>query len=58
MVRVKIHLEQKRLIKIFVPSLDMNPSVIQAILLDQDVLRGKKINQYKSIAFYFADLQF
>ena len=58
MVRVKIHLEQRRLIQIFVASLDMNPCLLQVIGLDQDSLRGRKLNQYKSIAFYNADLQF
>ena len=45
--------EQQKLIRIFVLSLDINPSVLQRIGLDHDSLRGKKINQYKSIAFYF-----
>ena len=36
----------------------MNPSVLQGIALDHDSFRGKKINQYKSIAFCFANMQF
>jgi len=50
-VRVEIHLEQQRLIQIFVASLDMNPSVLQRTGLEHDKLRGKKINQYQNIAF-------
>ena len=36
----------------------MNPSVLQGASLDRDSLGGKKINQYKSVAFCFADVQF
>ena len=41
-----MHLEQQRLIKIFVASLEMNPSAIHGTGLDHDTLRGKRINQY------------
>ena len=57
-VRVEIHLTQQRLIQIFVASSDTDPSVLQGIGLDRDSLKGKKINQYKSVAFCFADVQF
>ena len=57
-VRVEMHLEQQRLIKIFVASLEMNPSALHGTGLDHDSLKGKKINQYKSNAFDFADLKF
>ena len=46
-VRVELHLEQQILIKIFVASLEMNPSALHGTGLDHDSLRGKKINQYK-----------
>ena len=42
-----MHLEQQRLIKIFVASLEMNPSALHGTGLDHDSLRGKKIHQYK-----------
>ena len=53
-----MHLELQILIKIFVTSSEMNPSVLHGTGLDQDSLRGKKINQYKSVAFYFAASKF
>ena len=53
-----MHLEQQRLIKIFVASLEMNPSALHWTGLDHDSLRGKKINQDKSILFYFAASKF
>ena len=53
-----MHLQQQRLIKIFVASLEMNPSALHGTSLDQDSLRGKKINQYKSSVFCFAASKF
>ena len=53
-----MHLEQQRLIKFFVASLEMNPSALHGTGFDHDSLKGKKINQYKSNAFDFADLKF
>ena len=54
-----MHLEQQRLIKIFVASLEMNPSEFHGTGLEvHDLLKGKKINQVKSTAFCFADLRF
>ena len=53
-----MHLEQQRLTQIFVASLEMNPSASHETGLDHDSLKGKKINQYKSNAFDFADLKF
>jgi len=55
---VEIHLEQQRLIQIFVGSLDMNPMVLQGTGVEHDFVKGKKINQGKSNAFHYADLQF
>ena len=52
-----MHLEQQRLTQIIVVSLEMNPS-LHGTVLDHDSLKGKKINQYKSNAFDFADLKF
>ena len=53
-----MHLEQQTLIMIFVASLEMNPSALHGTSLDHDSLRGKRINQYKSIPFYFAASKF
>ena len=53
-----MHLEQQRLIKIFVASLEMNPSALHGTGLERDLLRGKKINQDKSTVFCFVDLRF
>ena len=54
-----MHLEQQRLIKIFVASLGMNPGALRGTGLEvHDLLRGKKTNQDKSTAFCFADLRF
>ena len=53
-----MHLKQQRLIQIFVASLEMNPSALHATGEDHDSLRGKIINQYKSIPFYFAASKF
>ena len=53
-----MHLKQQRLIQIFVASLEMNPSVLQGTSFGHDSLRGKRINQYKSIPFYFAASKF
>ena len=47
-----MHLVQQRLIKIFVASLEMNPSALHGTGFEQDSLRGKKINQY-SIPLHF-----
>ena len=46
-----MHLEQQRLIKIFVASSEMNPSALHGTSLDQDSLRGKKINSIKVLYF-------
>ena len=43
-VMVEMHLEQQRLIKIFVALLEMNPSALHGTDLDHASLRGKKIN--------------
>ena len=48
-----MHLEQQRLIQIFVASLEMNPSALHGTGLDHDSLKGKKIIQYKSTDFIF-----
>ena len=48
-----MHLEQQRLIQIFVASLEMNPSALHGTGLDHDSLKGKKINQYKSTSIFF-----
>ena len=48
-----MHLEQQTLIMIFLASLEMNPRALHGVGLDHDSLRGKRINQYKSIPFYF-----
>ena len=54
-----MHLEQQRLIYIFVASLGMNPGALHGTGLEvHDLLRGKKTNQDKSTAFCFADLRF
>ena len=53
-----MYLEQQRLIMIFVASLEMNPSALHGTSLDHDSLRGKIINQGKSIPFYFAPPKF
>ena len=54
-----MHLEQQRLIKIFVASLEIYPSVLHGTGLDvHALLRGKKINQDKSTVFCFVDLRF
>ena len=52
-----MHLVQQRLIKIFVASLEMNPSALHGTGHEHDSLRGKKINQY-SIPLYFAASKF
>ena len=57
-VRTELHLEQQILIKIFLASIEMNPSALNGTCYDQDSLRGKTINQYKSIAVYFAASKF
>ena len=53
-----MHLEQQRLIQIFVASLEINPCALHATCEDPDSLKGKKTIQYKSTSFYFADLKF
>ena len=50
-VRVEMHLELQILIKSFVTSLEMNPSALHGTGLDQDSLRGKKINSIKVLYF-------
>ena len=47
-----MHLEQQRLIKIFVASLDMNPSALHGTGLDvHDLLKGKKETKIKVLHF-------
>ena len=53
-----MHLEQQRLTQIFVASLEMNPGAFHETGLDHGSLRGKKINQYESNAFYVAASKF
>ena len=51
-VRVEMHLEQQRLIKIFLASLDMNPSALHGTGLGvHDLLRGKKQTKLKVLHF-------
>ena len=53
-----MYLEQQILIMISVSSLETNLSALHGTGLDHDSLRGKIINQYKSIPFYFAASKF
>ena len=48
-----MNLEQQKLIQIFFASLEMNPSALHGTGLDHDSLKGKKIKQDKTNAFYF-----
>ena len=59
-VRVEMHLEQQRLIKIFVASLEMNPSALHGTGFDHGSLRGKnsKSTNIKEFHLYFAASKF